>query len=289
MSNYIDPPKVTDSCPVCLDDFKTLENAVVPDCCRNPLCVGCRTRCKACPMCRAPFPIVYTEQQKLTKSIHAFRQAFMAFVKHEHDFRNKYGTFHDEMFKGIHDKYVVTICELEEKLQAILTPQSRNARQRDLQYQCHKMDDLIIVLYVMGLSRESVARARPPRGYSQAQMDEYAEQNMWHFIARNIRQNEWSNLPQPEIMQRMREHFVLLFQNDAVEIQWFKNYYSSYEECLESFERILGYMFPELPFREQIVDVVNMEIVGDDAVDLVGAEQVLQDIGEEVPMVVEQV
>jgi hypothetical protein len=233
-------------------------------------------------MCRSPFPIVYTEQQKLTKSIHAFRQAFLAFVKHEHEFRAKYGDFHNSMFKEIHDKYIVTICELEQKLQNIMTTQSRNARQRDLQYQCHNMDDLIITLFVLGLSRESITRARPPRGYSQAQMDEYAETTMWQFIARSIRQNEWSNLPQPEIMQKTRDYFVSLFQNDAVEIQWFKNYFSSYEECLAVFERILGYMFPDLPFREEIVDIVNMEIVGDelgDAVDLANAEN-LEEFGE---------
>uniref|UniRef100_A0A6C0ICM9 RING-type domain-containing protein n=1 Tax=viral metagenome TaxID=1070528 RepID=A0A6C0ICM9_9ZZZZ len=291
MSNYVNPPAVTDTCPVCLDDFKTLENAVVPDCCRNPLCVGCRTRCKACPMCRAPFPIVYTEQHRIIKSIHVLRQAFLVFVKHEQEFKAKYGDFNDVMFKEIHDKYVVTICELEKKLQDIMTPQSRNARQRDLQYQCHKMDNLIIALYLLGLSRESVARARPPRGYSQAQMDEYADTTMWQFIARRIRQNQWTNLPHPEIMQRMREDFVSLFQNDAVEIQWFKNYFSSYEECQAVFERILGYMFPDLPLPELIIDIVNMEIVGDelgDAIDLAQVEQILEEFGD-VPMVAEPV
>jgi hypothetical protein len=92
-------------------------------------------------------------------------------------------------------------------------------------------------------------------------------------------------------MQRMREDFVSLFQNDAVEIQWFKNYFSSYEECLTVFERILGYMFPDLPLPELIIDIVNMEIVVDplpDVVELEGAEQVLQDF-DEVPMVAEEV
>ena len=270
MSNYINPPAVTDSCPVCWDEFKTENNVVVPDCCKNPLCVDCRKKCKSCPMCRSPFPIVYTEQHKLTKMIHVFRQAFLVFVKHELDFKAKYGDFNDAMFREMHDKQVVTICELEKKLQDIMTPQSRNARQRDLQYQCHKMDNLIIALYLMGLSRESVARSRPPRGYSQAQMDQYSETVMWQFIARNVQ--PYRDLPLPEILQRIRDHFVSCFENDAVEIQWFKNYFSSFEECCGVFEQILGYMFPELPFQEQVVDVVNMENVGDELGDLVDLE-----------------
>lgn len=215
-------------------------------------------------MCRSEFPIVYTEQQTITKSIHAFRQAFLVFVKHESEFRAKYGTIHDSMFNEIHDKYVVTICELEEKLQNILTPQSRNARQRDLQYQCHKMDNLILVLYLMGLSRESTTRPRPPRGYSQNQTIEYAEQTMRYWIYRNVRHDGCENMGQVELIQYVRDHFVNCFENNAFEIQWFLNFFDSYEACLEVFNRMLGIMYP----NQEVGDVANIGIFGDESGDV---------------------
>jgi len=247
-------------------------------------------------MCRTEFPIVYTEQQTITKSIHAFRQAFLAFVKHESEFRSRYGTIHDSMFNEIHDKYVVTICELEEKLQAILTPQSRNARQRDLQYQCHKMDNLILALYLMGLSRESTTRPRPPRGWTQNQSIEHAEQTMWNWIYRNVRSDGYENMSQVELIQNVREHFVNCFENNAFEIQWFLNFFDSYEACVEVFERMLRIMYPTLPFQEQQehqeqhMDVANMEFASDPLADMVDLQNVenLEEFGD-VIMVAEPV
>jgi hypothetical protein len=201
--------------------------------------------------------------------IHAFRQTFLIFVKHEQEFKTKYGDFQGEMFREMHDKQVTNICELEQKLQEIMTPQSRNARQRDLQYQCHKMDNLIIALYLLGLSRESISRARPPRGYSQQMMNEYCETVMWQFIARNI--HPYRDLPQPEILQKAREQFVSCFENDVAEIQWFKNFFSSYEECREVFERVLASMIPELPFQDEN-DAPIAENVGDELGDAVALQ-----------------
>ena len=113
---------------------------------------------------------------------------------------------------------------------------------------------------------------------------------MWNWIYRNVRSDGYENMSQVELIQNVREHFVNCFENNSFEIQWFLNFFDSYEACVEVFERMLRIMFPAFPFQEQQehqeqhMDVANILA---DMVDLQNVEN-LEEFGD-VIMVAEPV
>ena len=136
MSNYVQPPEVTDSCMICMEEYKTKQNIYIPKTCAHPICKVCVKKCKNCPYCKKPYKKTreFTEPQKRAKRIDTMLRTMWNFAQEIQKNRTLYGD--DDTFSSnylqVSRNYISTICRMEREHQNALTPRECSSRKLSL-------------------------------------------------------------------------------------------------------------------------------------------------------------
>jgi len=134
MSNYVNPPNIDDTCPVCLDEYGHTKNIFVPKTCPHPICKKCVKKCKECPYCKVAYKNKreMTENAKRVKHIYFLRKNYYTYVKSSRDCIEQYGGTYNHHYDLVHDTYVIGIVHMEKDLQDNMNARDRAARRRSL-------------------------------------------------------------------------------------------------------------------------------------------------------------
>ena len=153
MSNYTQPPSITDTCMVCYEPYGTKKNIFVPKTCTHPLCKVCSKKCKECPCCRVPYKTKkeMSEIQKKIKHIYFLRKSLHQFVIGVIDIQTKMGHSCDNHYSLIYNTMISNVLIMETELQNRMNAKDRKIRGDKLYNHPYSHPELLSRLVDQGL------------------------------------------------------------------------------------------------------------------------------------------
>ena len=153
MSNYNQSPEVTDSCMICMEEYKTKQNIHIPKTCSHPICKKCYKRCTDCPYCKTSYKKKQpSDTDKRIKHILYLRRVLFRFIKegkkNQEDWGNQYRMQYELLYNTHVHSIVTAEKELQEKMTAPQRLQRRKATYR-LPYPNEDVNDLLFQLELL--------------------------------------------------------------------------------------------------------------------------------------------